>query len=177
MLKIEDLESSVKNGVTFYYITGIARKHKKNITNWKNSRSLERLINSEGLTLSCELNMDIVDITLVSEKIVNHFLSWINKGRVARPSNIVYVITDGLFTKIGITNSSTAKRLKQLQTGNPNKLTVEKEITTMHADDIEKRLHIKYSDKRMCGEWFNLSPKEIDDVKSTLAELEFTKRN
>lgn len=33
-------------------------------------------------------------------------------------------------------------------------------------DDVEKELHARYSDKKIKGEWFNLSDKDIQDIEN-----------
>lgn len=74
--------------------------------------------------------------------------------------------------KIGIAKNP-KKRLKQLQTGNPELLTIIETYQTNNASKIEKALHNRYSHLRKEGEWFELSVrneclfldecKEIDD--------------
>jgi hypothetical protein len=77
------------------------------------------------------------------------------------PSDILYVISDGEYNKIGITTSSIKKRLKVLQTANARKLTCifMKEIQL--ARDLELALHQHFADKRLYGEWFDVSLREI----------------
>jgi len=38
-------------------------------------------------------------------------------------------------------------------------------IPTQNMNDLEHQLHIKYKDKRINGEWFNLSDDDLDDLK------------
>ena len=69
---------------------------------------------------------------------------------------MVYLITDNNgFTKIGVANDADA-RLKELQTGNANKLTILRVFFLRRVNDydIEKALHFRYKDCRACGEWF-----------------------
>jgi hypothetical protein len=58
--------------------------------------------------------------------------------------------------KIGYTSGTAEKRLKELQTGCPFKLEVLHTIEDATIKD-EKRLHAKYSEYRLNGEWFTLN--------------------
>jgi len=73
--------------------------------------------------------------------------------------------------KIGYTrNKSTLKkRVKQLQTGNPNKIKIIDYFATEYGRKVETTLHNIYSIKRLEGEWFDL---DIYDVKSFLESCE-----
>ena len=82
-------------------------------------------------------------------------------------TDYVYLISDGTYTKIGITNNLT-KRLKVLQTGNPHKLTYIDYVPCDDASRVEKELHNLYALKHMVGEWFNLN--EVD-VKNILDDI------
>jgi hypothetical protein len=64
--------------------------------------------------------------------------------------------------KIGKTKSIET-RLKQLQTGNEIKLEVTRNIDNNNPE-IEKYLHEYFKDRRLNGEWFNVSIEEIDYV-------------
>ena len=71
---------------------------------------------------------------------------------------LLYLITDGKFHKIGITNRSIQARIKQLQTGNPYELKLIKVVncgSEKHAQEMEKFYHNKYYEYRMQGEWFD----------------------
>lgn len=63
--------------------------------------------------------------------------------------------------KIGF-SKDVNKRLKSLQTGNPEKLILHHyvEIPENRVRIIEKKIHTELSYKRISGEWFNLSPDE-----------------
>jgi len=75
----------------------------------------------------------------------------------------VYFIADrrNSLVKIGVSNDR-ERRIKQLQTGNPFKL----EFMGWIEEDndhfqIEKKLHQKYSDKRVNGEWFEINQDDV----------------
>ena len=61
----------------------------------------------------------------------------------------VYLITDGTYTKIGITKNDVNTRNKQHQTGNPNPI---RTVYTFRSRDMykdETYLHRKYKDKHV----------------------------
>jgi len=71
---------------------------------------------------------------------------------------MIYFIQENtsFLIKIGYTNGDGANRIKALQTGNPNTLTVLAEIPgTM---EEEKQLHARFAADRVAGEWFKPSP-------------------
>ncbi len=78
----------------------------------------------------------------------------------------VYFIGEDPYTnkvKIGKTNN-VKNRIRTLQTGNPYKLRI---IGTISCQDektmseLEKRLHNELKDKRLVGEWFNVTMDEV----------------
>lgn len=74
----------------------------------------------------------------------------------------VYIVTDGTFTKVGITNNP-RKRLALLQNGNPRALRMiyaHEAPTDDAARRIEREVHsiLKADGKRVRGEWFRVSP-------------------
>ena len=72
----------------------------------------------------------------------------------------IYLISDGTFIKIGIT-SNIRKRIKNLQTGNPNKLKVIFTYYVDNAEQLEMELHKKFKRKRKAGEWFDLTDDDV----------------
>lgn len=76
----------------------------------------------------------------------------------------IYVIGDDRYCKIGISDHP-EKRLSELQTGNPSKLTLHHSVEVddrRKAELIEGLIHKTLKDKRMDGgsEWFSLTPKD-----------------
>jgi predicted GIY-YIG superfamily endonuclease len=63
--------------------------------------------------------------------------------------------------KIGF-SADVDRRLKTLQTGNPDKLNIHYfiECEDSKVRKLEKKLHKELSYKRLNGEWFNMTPKE-----------------
>lgn len=76
--------------------------------------------------------------------------------------------------KIGYTrNKSTLKkRVKQLQTGNPNKIHIVKYFETSHGRKVETTLHHIYSMKRLEGEWFELDNYDVDSFIESCEKIE-----
>ena len=76
-----------------------------------------------------------------------------------RYMGFVYLIADneGRY-KIGSTRAKKVdKRLKQLQTGNASELCIKETFETEHPFKLEKMLHNHFENKRLSGEWFELS--------------------
>lgn len=70
----------------------------------------------------------------------------------------IYIITDGHNFKVGITTRNPKKRLKQLQTGNSNKLEFIEvfEVEKTKLFKIEKECHKRLQNKfPKHGEWFS----------------------
>lgn len=82
----------------------------------------------------------------------------------------IYLISDGTYTKIGKTSGCPLKRLRSLQTGNPNKLTLLHVIACSSPIEIvERRLHDmlwQHRVHRMRGEWFYLSSDYLEWLSS-----------
>lgn len=80
---------------------------------------------------------------------------------------IVYLIRENNESnnyKIGSTkHDDISKRIKGLQTGNPNELILVKSFNTKNQFKLEHMLHRHYKFKRENGEWFILNE---DDVNS-----------
>lgn len=76
----------------------------------------------------------------------------------------VYFITDGVgHVKIGYTVDVSA-RVRELQVGNPFPLSV---IAAVKGGaQLERELHRRFAEHRMCGEWFKLAPEIVDYIAS-----------
>lgn len=86
----------------------------------------------------------------------------------------IYIISDNTgYIKVGISKNP-LKRLKQLQTGNMNKLnlvfTEEFECDRNHLLKIEKLIHkeIARKSKHMKGEWFYINDLPIEEIKNII---------
>jgi len=65
--------------------------------------------------------------------------------------------------KIGISKNNPLKRVKNLQTGNSNKIELLKYYESINYKVIEKWLHSRYHNKKTMSqnEWFKLSDNEV----------------
>lgn len=75
----------------------------------------------------------------------------------------VYLLTnnEGHF-KIGVTTGEISKRVKSLQTGNPNKIELVNYYETVNYRKVESWFHRIYKDFRLEGEWFLLNECHIN---------------
>jgi len=65
--------------------------------------------------------------------------------------------------KIGISKNEPEKRLKQLQTGNPNRIDILKFYESKNYKRVEKWLHSRFCNKKTLAEneWFILSDDDV----------------
>ena len=86
----------------------------------------------------------------------------------------VYLICDpeenGKF-KIGVTRGSIEKRIKSLQTGNPNEIFICKYFETDNPYFFEKQLQFKYREYKTKGERFELGSDEIDKFETYCEQI------
>lgn len=68
------------------------------------------------------------------------------------------------YVKIGVANNVEV-RLKTLQTSTPFKLSIMGAFYCRNKNKVEAALHDVFKDKRMCGEWFDLSDSDIFLIK------------
>lgn len=85
----------------------------------------------------------------------------------------VYLLSDN-FLKYKIGGSKhPKKRLKELQTGNGEVLSLIKTYKSeKYYKYIEIILHNTYNYKKTVGEWFILEPKDIDEFEKTCLNIE-----
>jgi len=102
---------------------------------------------------------DYDDSLLPLHKLEHTFIS-IDKSNKAQRGTI-YLISDGEFTKIGMTDGKVEKRLSSLQTGNARELKLLGAYSTKNRFAQEKRLHSIFKDKHVTGEWFKLNKSDI----------------
>jgi len=81
--------------------------------------------------------------------------------------------------KIGFSNNETpSKRVRDMETYTPTGVDFLGLIITNNPAKVEKELHKKYADKRMVGEFFDISLDEIDfEVKQRNCESEHARRD
>lgn len=81
----------------------------------------------------------------------------------------LYLVKSGSFYKIGYAFDLDS-RLTSLQSGNPLVLTVEYARKVKNAQQTEKLLHTRFSNKRVRGEWFFLTDDDVVILKSLVEE-------
>ena len=90
---------------------------------------------------------------------------------VRRPTRVwknrqsrVYLIQEQFgAVKIGV-SVHPGNRLIDLQVGYPYELSLLHEFPTPNARRVEAELHARYADKRLRGEWFRLSPEDVEEL-------------
>jgi len=97
---------------------------------------------------------------------------------------ILQVSSDGVETfKIGITKNEPEIRVKQLQTGNSDKISLLKTYKSKNYKKVERSMHMKYSAYKTeaKNEWFQLEDKHvfsfIDDCKKADEVIQFLLEN
>lgn len=90
---------------------------------------------------------------------------------------IYFVECDG-WIKIGKTEGSVEKRIKQLQTGSPHEIKLVKSFRVEnYLDIVEMALHEQFQNKRARGEWFFLSFEEWVLAFVNLNDNTYSKEN
>lgn len=84
----------------------------------------------------------------------------------------VYLLTDGNFFKIGVTRGSIDKRIKKLQTGNPDDIVIVQYHQTEYPFKMEKLLHTRHNHQRVNNEWFDLSLEDIKNFKAECKDID-----
>lgn len=85
----------------------------------------------------------------------------------------VYLITnDYNHYKIGVTKGDVSKRIRQLQTGNSERIELVNSYESDNYNHIERWLHRKLFIKRLEGEWFELTESEVLDFKSNCDRID-----
>ena len=76
--------------------------------------------------------------------------------------------------KIGISKNKPEKRLKQLKTGNPNRIDILKFYESENYKHIEKWLHSKFYNKKTLAEneWFKLSNEDVLNFIETCKKID-----
>jgi len=67
--------------------------------------------------------------------------------------------------KIGKTKRDPKRRLRELQTGNPNELIIVITIQSKNMHVLESTLHKKYEYTREHGEWFRLPASVVEEIR------------
>lgn len=83
----------------------------------------------------------------------SHEVTYSAPGPLVRGTGRVYVIEDGIAVKVGFTSGAVAARIKDLQTGNPRRISVIAEIANA-TEETEAALHRALNTWHVSGEWF-----------------------
>jgi len=83
----------------------------------------------------------------------------------------MYVMQCKEFVKFGISQNPN-QRIKELQTGNPFKITLLLSINYGYGYDIETNTHNYFKDKQEIGEWFKID-EEIKSFVKYLKHIEY----
>lgn len=76
--------------------------------------------------------------------------------------------------KIGLTYNDVNSRLKQIQTGNPEKLIIYRVVETFFPEKLEEYFHLYFEEYQKFGEWFDVPQEAIDNL---IDNLWITKEN
>ena len=101
------------------------------------------------------------------------YISLINRVtdvRSGKESTNVYVVSGGGLYKIGI-SGDVSNRLATMRGTSPVVLDLVHTVQIVNARLVEKSLHEKYKDFNTHGEWFKLSPEQLQEVKDYLDNL------
>lgn len=74
--------------------------------------------------------------------------------------------------KIGVTRGKLENRIKKLQTGNSNEISICSFFETEIPFLIEKKLHNKYLSSKVINEWYHLSDDEVFKFRETCKQIE-----
>lgn len=85
----------------------------------------------------------------------------------------VYLIEDPHSNtfKIGVTRNKNSTRINALQTGNSSKLKLLYIYRTEYPFRLETMLHMKFKDKRILNEWYELDIDDIQNFEQTCDQL------
>lgn len=73
----------------------------------------------------------------------------------------IYIIGDGKSFKIGATVGKPERRLTSIQTASPIKLSIALAFQNADIFDMEKKLHNRFIEKHIIGEWFALDDNDL----------------
>jgi len=87
----------------------------------------------------------------------------------------VYLLSEsdneGIY-KIGVTRGSIENRIKALQTGNSNEISIRKYYKTEMPFLLEKKLHEHHIGSKISGEWYLLTDDEVLNFENECSDLE-----
>ena len=88
---------------------------------------------------------------------------------------------DNLRYKIGFTKNKVEKRVKQLSTGNSDRIEIIHKYKSEHYKKIERMLHLIFYSEREHLEWFTMTDEQVDtflnEAKKADETICFLKKN
>ena len=85
----------------------------------------------------------------------------------------VYLLCDGEKFKIGMTKQKDInKRIKELQTGNPNEIWLHSYYETDNPLKVEQMLHFRHKKSNIKNEWFDLTVSQVINFKQECKDCE-----
>lgn len=150
-------------------ITEIAKKYNKRTESWLRTDNAKQIMTEIANKNNCSLS-DLVWIvaggipekqgTWVHEDVASVFVQWVSRSK-KKYNYDTYLFKDSINNYIKIGKSvDYLKRYNLLITINPNI-----DVLFVINNDVERELHEKYKNKRIYGEWFNLTEKDIINIK------------
>lgn len=85
------------------------------------------------------------------------------------PRKSIYVFEQCGFYKIGYSYNP-HKRLENIKCASPNETRLVLSFPIHNVKIVEKELHNRFKDKRIRGEWFELSDGDLQDITNILTE-------
>jgi hypothetical protein len=160
----ESLPIDMINETDFYVdVTSVPRKYNKQFYNWFEKLSVQEEIKHLHNQNKIEIVLIIGTTRKIHSGLTKSFFEWlVSTDSKRKQKDIIYVISDGRFHKIGMTTNSIRAKLRGLQVGNPLKLECIFYLKTEHANAIERATHKYFKDDRLVGEWFDASPEQIE---------------
>lgn len=104
---------------------------------------------------------------LLTEEQYKELVTSMNATSIKNHPNAIYLIKGAGLTKIGI-SSNVDSRYRKLVATSPVPLELLFSISTPDSRKVEKELHLRYNSYRAHGEWFKLSPTQIQEITTYL---------
>jgi hypothetical protein len=173
-----EINFSKETDLIYLNATQTAKKFNKKPDNWLRNKDVKDYIKRVSLNLNLN-NNELVLIkqggstkeqgTWIHKSLETKFLEWCKKEN-RNKSSFLYFITDGEYTKIGVTRNIKT-RLRSLQIGNARFLKCVYSVELENFSKAENILHSQFQSKRVIGEWFNLTIEDIELAKSLVQSL------
>lgn len=123
------------------------------------------IFNNEEIVKMFSFNYDFITKSYNKKNIAFELQEQIIESqKLPNKKGFIYLITDGVFTKIGGTSYDVKKRLLELQTGNAKKLNILGYYKCEYLNITEKLIHNEYKDKNELNEWFRLDIKDYESI-------------